>query len=197
VFFVFFTKKIAKNTFSSSINTWTSLLHFTQQKLFLFIFFKLYKLSFFSTSSSRSLYKLYKLSSLKSASSTSSLYKLYKLSLIYIYKLFLQALQALQSGIYILFKLETSQKMNVNFSQAEFSQASGSRFHGNFNVSNDTWDALNMPLDNTPQISYTQLTPCTDFNASSDIPNTVPHILLVPTRYQLALQLLNLEFENI
>ena len=33
-----------------------------------------------------------------------------------------------------------------------------------------------MPLDGTPQISYTQLTRCTDFNASSDVPGTVPHI---------------------
>ena len=35
-----------------------------------------------------------------------------------------------------------------------------------------------MPLDGTPQISYTQLTRCTDFNASSDVPSTVPHILI-------------------
>ena len=63
--------------------------------------------------------------------------------------------------------------MDANSSQAGSSQASGFRFHGNFNISNDTWEALNMPLDDTPQISYTQLTQC---NASSDVPSVVPHI---------------------
>jgi len=77
-FFCVFCKiKIAKNTFSSSINTWTSLLHFMQQKLFIFIFLKLYNLSILSRSFSRSLYKF---SSFKFSSSTSSLYKLYKIS---------------------------------------------------------------------------------------------------------------------
>ena len=66
--------------------------------------------------------------------------------------------------------------MDANSSQAGSSQASGSKFHGNFNISNDTWEALNMPLDDTSQIPYTQLTPCTYFNASSDVPSTVLHI---------------------
>ena len=38
------------------------------------------------------------------------------------------------------------------------------------------WEALNLPLDDTPQISFTQLTPCTYFNAFSDVPSIVPHI---------------------
>jgi len=66
--------------------------------------------------------------------------------------------------------------MDANSSQAGSSQAFGSRIHGNFNISNDTWETQNMLLDDTLQISYTQLTPFTDFNASSDVPNTVPHI---------------------
>ena len=41
--------------------------------------------------------------------------------------------------------------------QAGSNQASGSRFHDNFNISNDTWEALNMSLDDTPQIPYIQL----------------------------------------
>ena len=45
--------------------------------------------------------------------------------------------------------------MDANSSQAGSSQASGSRFHDNFNTSGDTWEALNMPLDDTPQISHT------------------------------------------
>jgi len=36
-----------------------------------------------------------------------------------------------------------------------------------------------MPLDYTPQIPFTQLTPCTDFNASSDVLNTVLHIPII------------------
>ena len=36
--------------------------------------------------------------------------------------------------------------------------------------------ALNLPLDDTPQIPFTQLTPYTNFNAFSDILSTVPHI---------------------
>ena len=52
------------------------------------------------------------------------------------------------------------------------------KIRDNFSISNDTWDTLNMTLDNTPQLSYTQLTPCTDFNASSDVPSIVPHILI-------------------
>ena len=43
-----------------------------------------------------------------------------------------------------------------------------------------------MSLDDTPQISYTQLTPCTDFNASSDVPSTVPHIpISSPDKYDI------------
>ena len=33
-----------------------------------------------------------------------------------------------------------------------------------------------MPLVDTPQLPCTQLTPCTYFNASSDVPSTVLHI---------------------
>jgi len=88
---VFFAKKkTAKNTFSSSINTWTSPLHFTQQKL-LFIFLNLYK--FLKVS-------LQGIQALKPQVFKLSLYKLFKFSL--------QALQTLQSGIYILIKLEVS-----------------------------------------------------------------------------------------
>ena len=66
--------------------------------------------------------------------------------------------------------------MDANSSQAGSSQLSGSKIRDNFSTSNDTWDAINMPLDDTPQLPYTQLTPCTHFNASSDIPSIVPHI---------------------
>ena len=45
--------------------------------------------------------------------------------------------------------------MNANSSQTGSSQPSGSRFRDNFSIKNDTWDTLNMPLDDTPQISYT------------------------------------------
>ena len=48
--------------------------------------------------------------------------------------------------------------MNVNSSQAGSSRDSAYRFHGNFNISNDTWETQNMPLENTPQISYTAYT---------------------------------------
>jgi len=68
--------------------------------------------------------------------------------------------------------------MDDSSSQAGFSQAFGYRFHVNFIISNNMWEVLNMPLDNTPQILYTQLTPCTDFNVSSDVPIIVPHILI-------------------
>ena len=87
--------------------------------------------------------------------------------------------------------------MDVNSSQAGSSKASGSKIHGNFNISNDAWETQNMPLDDTPQISYTQLTPFTDFNTFSDVPTLFLIYLLVPPRYRLPLQLLNLEFENI
>ena len=63
--------------------------------------------------------------------------------------------------------------MDVNSSSAGSSQASGSRFHGNFSFSNDTWEALNLSLNDTPHISFTQTTQYTDFNASSDIPSTI------------------------
>ena len=68
--------------------------------------------------------------------------------------------------------------MDANSSQAGSNQASGFRFHGNFSICNDTWEALNMPPDDTPQISYTQLTLCTDFSTSSDVPSTVLHKLI-------------------
>ena len=48
--------------------------------------------------------------------------------------------------------------MDANYSQAGSNEASGSRFHGSFNISNDTWEGLNMPLDDTPQIPYTAYT---------------------------------------
>jgi len=66
--------------------------------------------------------------------------------------------------------------MDANSSQAGSSQPSGSKICDNFGISNDTWNALNMPLDDTTQLPYTQLTPCTDFNVSSDVPSIVPHI---------------------
>ena len=66
--------------------------------------------------------------------------------------------------------------MDANSSQVASSQPSGSRIRSNFSISNDTQDALNMLLDDTPQIPYAQLTPCIDFNASSDVPSTVLHI---------------------
>ena len=56
---------------------------------------------------------------------------------------------------------------------------------------------LNLLLDDTPQISFTQLAPYTDFNASSDVLSTVPQHMLVLSRYQPPPQLLNSEFENI
>ena len=87
--------------------------------------------------------------------------------------------------------------MDANSNQAGSNQPSGSKICDNFSISNDTWNALNMPLDDTPQISYTQLIPCTDFNASSDVPSTVLHISISSPTYQLPPQLLGLEFENI
>ena len=39
--------------------------------------------------------------------------------------------------------------MNVNSSQVGSSQTSGSTFYGNFNISNDTWEALNLSLEDT------------------------------------------------
>ena len=40
--------------------------------------------------------------------------------------------------------------MNVNSNRAGCSQSSGSRIRDNFSISNDIWDALNMPLGDTP-----------------------------------------------
>ena len=65
--------------------------------------------------------------------------------------------------------------MDANSILAGSSQAFGSRFYGNFNISNDTWETLNLSLD-TSQIPFTELTACTYFNASSDISSIVPHI---------------------
>ena len=61
--------------------------------------------------------------------------------------------------------------MDVNSSSAGPNQASDYTFHGTFSLSNKQWEALNLPLSDTPQISFTQFT---DFNTSSDIPIT-PH----------------------
>ena len=66
--------------------------------------------------------------------------------------------------------------MDANSIQAGSNQVSGSRFHDNFNISNDTWEVLNMPLDDTPQLSFTLLIPCIDFNFFPYVSSTVPHI---------------------
>ena len=63
--------------------------------------------------------------------------------------------------------------MNVNSSSFGSTQTSGSKFRGNFSFNNEHWEALNLPLDDSPQISFTQYT---DLNGFSDIPNTVSHI---------------------
>jgi len=42
--------------------------------------------------------------------------------------------------------------MDANSSQVGSTQAFGFRFHGNFNISNDMWEAQNLLLDDTPQI---------------------------------------------
>ena len=42
--------------------------------------------------------------------------------------------------------------MDANSCQTGSSQLSGARIHDNFSISNDTWDALNLPLDDTSQI---------------------------------------------
>jgi len=62
--------------------------------------------------------------------------------------------------------------MDANSSSAGYSQASDSRFRG---FSNEQWEALNLPLNDTPQISFKQYI---DFSASSDIPSTVPYIAI-------------------
>ena len=65
--------------------------------------------------------------------------------------------------------------MDANSSSVRPSQASDFRYHGSFSLSNEQWEAWNLPLSDTPQISFTQ---CTNFNASSDIPSTALHILI-------------------
>ena len=65
--------------------------------------------------------------------------------------------------------------MDTNSSSVGPSQASSSTFHGPFSLSNEHWEALNLPMSDTPQIPFTQFT---DFNASSDIPTTPHHILI-------------------
>ena len=64
--------------------------------------------------------------------------------------------------------------MDANSSSADPNQASSSRYHGSFSLSNEQWEALNLPLADTLQISLTQ---CIYFNAFSE-PNATPHILI-------------------
>ena len=59
--------------------------------------------------------------------------------------------------------------------RAGSSEASDFRFRDNFSFSNEHWKVLNLSLDGTPQISFTQYT---NFNASSDISSTVSHITI-------------------
>ena len=62
--------------------------------------------------------------------------------------------------------------MDANSSSVGYSQASDSRFRG---FSNEQWEALNLPLNDTPQISFKQYI---DFSVSSDIRSTVPYIAI-------------------
>ena len=45
--------------------------------------------------------------------------------------------------------------MNANSSSVGSTQAFGSRFRGNFSFNNEHWEALNFPLDDSPQILFT------------------------------------------
>ena len=64
--------------------------------------------------------------------------------------------------------------MDAYSSSADPSQAFDSRYHDSFSMSNQQWETHNLPLVDTPQISFTQYT---NFNASSE-PTITSHILI-------------------